>query len=106
MCNYVEVFVEDFEEGKCGLLKKAMCGTRDAAQNLEMEGTEMMVDVGFQQGLHSACVFYHEQKNIRVVVSGDVFTIIGAIKSVDWIRGGLQQRMEVKFKNRLERRKP
>ncbi len=29
---YVELSNEDFEEGKCGLLKKAMYGTRDAAQ--------------------------------------------------------------------------
>ena len=49
------------------MLKKAMYVTRDAAQNWEMEYTEMMVDAGFRQGLYSACVFYHEQKNIRVV---------------------------------------
>ncbi len=28
---YVELSRKDFEEGKCGLLKKAMYGTRDAA---------------------------------------------------------------------------
>ena len=28
---YMELSKEDFEEGKCGLLKKAMYGTRDAA---------------------------------------------------------------------------
>ena len=43
----------DFEEGKCGLLKKATYGTRDSAQNLEMECTEMMVDSGFRHFLHS-----------------------------------------------------
>ncbi len=30
--SYVDLPAEDFEEGKRGLLKKAMCGTRDAAQ--------------------------------------------------------------------------
>ncbi len=30
---YVELSKEDFEEGECGLLKKAMHGTRDAAQH-------------------------------------------------------------------------
>ena len=30
---YVELSKEDYEEGKCGLLRKAMYGTRDAAQN-------------------------------------------------------------------------
>ena len=47
---YVELSKEDLEEGKCGLLKKAMYGARDAAQNLELEYTEMMVDAGFRQG--------------------------------------------------------
>ena len=41
---------EDFEEGKCGLLKKAMYGTRDAAQKWELEHTEMMTEAGFKQG--------------------------------------------------------
>ncbi len=53
---YVELSAEHFEEGKCGLLNKAMCGTRDAAQDWEMEYTEMMVDAGFRQGGYSACV--------------------------------------------------
>jgi len=53
---YVGLSREDFEEGKCGLLKKAMYGTRDAAQNWELEYTEMMVEAGFKQGAYSACV--------------------------------------------------
>jgi hypothetical protein len=56
------------EELEGGLLKKASHGTRDAAQNWEMEYTEMMVDADFRQGLHSACAFYREQKNVREVV--------------------------------------
>ncbi len=39
---YVELSKEDFEEGKCGVLRKAMYGTRDAAHNWELEYTEMM----------------------------------------------------------------
>ncbi len=41
---YVDLSAPEFEEGKRGLLKKATCGTRAAAQNWEMEYTEMMVD--------------------------------------------------------------
>ncbi len=48
-------------------------------------------------------MFYHEQKNVRVVVHGDDFTVLGPSKSLDWFRGVAQQRMEVKFKGRLER---
>ena len=103
---YVELSKEDYEEGKCGLLKKAMYGTRDAAQNWELEYTEMMVEAGFKQGLYSACVFYHAEKKVRVVVHGDDFTVLGPGKSLDWFRGVIQKRMEVKFKSRLERGRP
>ena len=34
---YVDLPKEDEEEGMCGMLEKSMYGTRDAAQNLEME---------------------------------------------------------------------
>ena len=44
---YVDLSKEDYEEGKCGLLRKAMYGTRDAAQNWELEYTEMMQEAGF-----------------------------------------------------------
>ena len=80
---YVELSKEDFEKGKCGLLKKAMYGTRDAAQNWELEYTEMMTEAGFRQGSYSACVFYHEQKNVRVVVHGDDFAVLGPSKGLD-----------------------
>ena len=83
-----------------------MYGTRDAAQNWELEYTEMMTEAGFRQGAYSACVFYHEEKNVRVVVHGDDFTVLGPSKGLDWFRGVVQQRMEMKFKNRLERGKP
>ncbi len=37
---------------------QAMYGTRDAAQNWEVEYTEMMKEAKFRQGAHGACVFY------------------------------------------------
>ncbi len=51
---YVELSREDREEGKRGLLKKAMYGTRDAAQDWELERTEMMTEARFRQGAPSA----------------------------------------------------
>ena len=65
---------------------KAMCGARDAEQHWEMEYTEMMLEAKFDQGEHSACVFYHKEKNVRVVVYGDDFTALGPSKSLDWFR--------------------
>ncbi len=65
-----------------------------------------MVDTGFRQGSYSACAFYHEEKSARVVAHGGDFTVLGPSKSLDWFRGVAQRRMEVKFKDRLERGKP
>ncbi len=84
-----------------------MRGARDAAQTWELEYTEMTTVAGFRQGSLSACVFYHEQKNVRVVVvRGGDFTLLGPSKSLDWFRGVGQQRLEVNLKGRLERGKP
>jgi hypothetical protein len=83
-----------------------MYGTRDAAQNWEAQYTEMLTEAGFKQGLYSACVFYHEGRNVRVVVHGDDFTVLGTVKGLDWFRQMIQDKMEVKFKGRLERGKP
>ncbi len=68
---------EDHEEGMCGKLGKAMYGTRGAAQNWEMEYTEMMTEEQFKQGAYSACTLYHEDRNIRAVAHGDDFTVLG-----------------------------
>ncbi len=100
---YVELSTEDGEEGERGPLKRAMCGTRDAAQNWEAEYTEMLLGAGFAQGEYSACVFYHEQEKLRVVLHGDDFTALGESKSLDGFRGAIQKRTEVRFKGRLER---
>ncbi len=86
MC--VDLSTEDFEEGKRGLLKNVIYGTCDAAQDWEMEHAEMMHNAGFRLASHSARVFYHEQKNVRVAVHGGDFTILGASKSLDWFSAG------------------
>ncbi len=100
----MELSNEDYEEGKRGSLKQATHGTRDAVQNWELEHTEMMTEADPRQGSFSACVFYREQKNVRVVVHGDDITALGPCESLDWARGVVQ--LEVKFKGRLDRGKP
>ncbi len=87
----VELPNQDFEEGKRVLLKKSTHGTRDAAQNWELEQTEMTAEAGFRQGSLSACVFCHEQ-NVGVVVRGDDLTVLGPSESLDWLRGVAQQK--------------
>ncbi len=53
----VDLPEEDYQEKMCGKFKKAMHGAKDAAQNWELEHTEMMVEVGSTQGSHGARAF-------------------------------------------------
>ena len=46
---------------KIGLLKKSMCGTRDAASNLERAWLEHVKSRGFQLGLSSKNLFHQER---------------------------------------------
>ena len=46
---FVKLPEEDHEEGMCGMLIKAMYGTRDAAQNWEFEYVDFMGKIGFSK---------------------------------------------------------
>ena len=98
---YVTLPEEDSEPGMCGMLKKAMYGTRDAAQNWEYEYTEFLEGAGFTRGKASPCAFLHEERKLRLVVHGDDFTILGKAKDLDWFREKVQGRYEVKFRGRM-----
>ena len=98
---YVTLPPGDEEEGMCGLLIKSLQGTRDAAQNWEAAYTHLLTNNGFTQGKSTPCMFYHPQRNIRVVVHGDDFTILGHEKELDWFRGVIQKTFEVTFRGRI-----
>ncbi len=83
---YVELPAEDAEEGMCGVLNMAMYGTRDAPQNWEYEYGEFMESLGFSKGEATPCLFYHEPRNVRAVVYGDDFTVLGSEEQLDWFR--------------------
>ena len=89
----------------CGRLEMPTYGTRDAAQNWEEEHAETLTGLGLKQGKYSPCVFYHPEQEIRVVVHGDDFTILGRNKALDWLRKEMGKQMEIKYKERLERNK-
>lgn len=98
---YVELPPEDYEEGKCGLLNKALQGTRDAAQCWEYEYSSFMEGLGFVRGIASPCIFFNKQRNLRAVIHGDDFTLLGFSKELDWFRAKIQAKWEVKIKGRI-----
>jgi len=98
---YVDLPAEDQEPGMCGKLVMAMYGTRDAPQNWEFEYTDFMNGLGFVSGKSTPCLFFHEPRNLRVVVYGDDFTVLGSEQELDWFRKQMKKRYEVEFKARL-----
>ena len=98
---YVKLPPEDFEQGKCGKLRRAMYGTRDAALNWEKAYMKFLEEAGFIAGKFSPCVFYHSARKLRAVVHGDDFTVSGPEDQLNWFRSQIQARFEVKFKARL-----
>ncbi len=82
--------------------EECICGF---VENWGLDHTKMMTEAGFTQGSYSTCGFYHKDKDIRVVVHGDDFTVLGSRGGLDWFREVIQRRTEVKFKGRLEMRR-
>jgi len=98
---YVALPPEDTSPGMCGLLNKAMYGTCDAAQNWEYEYVGFLSHVGFQRCRACPCEFYHPDRQLRLVVHGDDFTVLGHGVNLDWFRTQMCAKFEVKIQGRL-----
>jgi hypothetical protein len=98
---FVKLPYEDDEPGMCGELIMAMYGTRDAAQNWEHEYSDFLTGIGFKAGKASPCVFWMESRNLRIVVHGDDFTVLGHARELDWFRQKIKERYEVKIRARI-----
>ena len=44
---------------------------------------------------------FHKGRNVRVVIHGDDFTVLGSEVELDWFRECIQDKFEVKFRARL-----
>ena len=56
---------------------------------------------GVQEGIASGCLFHHPGTNLRVVVYGDDFTVVGSCNDIDWFEGKMQERYEITKRGRL-----
>ena len=95
---FVELPDEDSEPGMCGKLIKSLYGTRDAAQNWEEEYIGFMRDIGFDSGRASPCLFHHADREIRAVVHGDDFTLLGHRDDLDWFKKTMETKFDIKHK--------
>ena len=60
-----------------------------------------MKAAGFTQGGTSPCIFYNPEKDIRAVIYGDDFTMLGAEHHLDWFKAQLAKAWEIDHKARL-----
>ena len=99
---FVELPNEDPEHGqKCGRLRRHLYGTRGAAAGWEDEYTSFLEEIGFRRGLASGCLFYHPSRDLRVVVDGDDFTIVGGRPEVSWFESTMEERYAITKRGRL-----
>lgn len=98
---YVKLPPEDHEAGRCGRLNKARYGTRDAAPSWETKYIQFMTDIGFMKGQSTPFILFHPERNIRVAVHGDDFTVQAYESELDWFRRHISQIYEVKFRGRV-----
>ena len=98
--TFIEIPDEDVldgEQGKyVGRLRKAMYGTRAAAQCWQREFARTLRAAGFEQGRASPCVFYHQEKDIVTFVHGDDFVSSGEVESLKWPQGVLASAYQIK----------
>ena len=79
-----------------GLLRKAVCGTREAPQSWQMHVTEILHSLGFKAGKANPCVFRHEGRDLAVTVHVDDFLVAGLPQDLKWLKEGFDEHFESK----------
>ena len=78
-----------------GKLRKAMYGTRDAPQVWYEEVKSLMSVLGYGQSKVNPCVYYHAEKDIRVMVHVDDVLCTGIESALEWFRDQVLKRFEI-----------
>ena len=77
-----------------------MYGIKSAATRWEDTYTRALRRLGFAQGRASPCYFTHKSRDLKVVVHGDDFTVLGRDEDLDYFQHGIQGEF-VKVRGRL-----
>ena len=82
---------------QCGLLRKSLFGTRDAAQNWECElGEAFWRRFGLRRGQASMCLYSEEARGISASVHGDDVTVKASREDAEWLIQKFKKRYEIK----------
>ena len=52
---------------------------------------DVMLALGFLQAKSNACLYFHEERNIRIEVHGDDFTGVGPKRELEWFADELKK---------------
>ena len=99
----VELPEEALTEGETtqdtvGKLLASLYGTRDASANWQEEVAKCMAEWGFITGKYNPCMYRHPSKQILCLVHGDDFVSVGESSKLQWLKGKLKERFEIKTK--------
>ena len=81
---------------ECGLLRKSLYGTRDAAQNWECELGGFLEEIGLRSGQASTCLYSEEARGSSASVHGDDATAEASRKDAEWLIPKFKERSEIK----------
>lgn len=98
---FVTLLDEDYTDGMCGRLNKAMYGTSDAAQHWESAHIECMSEFECSRGAATPCICPHAERYIRVVVHGDDVTILGHLEQIDWSKKRMESTYDIKYRGHI-----
>ena len=98
---YVELPGEMNMPGMCGKLRRALYGTRQAARAWEEEYTKTLKGAGFQRGKCNPCMYFHSDRDVRVLVHGDDFTVAGSEPELKHVAEVFQSRYKTKVRGIL-----
>ena len=88
-------------KGLCGHLQRHMRGAQKAAEGWQMEYSQTLIDLGFQQGFACPCILHQTTRDIVCTVLGDDFSAVGPKRLLDWYEKSLESRYELKKGGRL-----
>ena len=98
---YVELPDEEgLDKSKyCARLNYSLYGTRDAPMNWALTYSNHLVGLGFRKGRSSSCIFYHRERQLRVMVHGDDYVCTGAKGDLKWLAREMKKKFEIKVQN-------
>ena len=101
-----DVYIELPEEvgagaNQVGKLRRWLYGFRPAAAAWENHYAAKLVEVGFERGMSSPVSFYHDKRDVNLVVHGDDFTFTGSQSELEWAEVLMERWYKIKVRARL-----